>query len=381
MKEIPTPYQVMEELAENISKVYPQKSEKTEGAIQFHLTHGDDKIDCYLKADLHDVMLYEGTIANPTVTLKSTLYHWLDLAAKRLNPAVGVMTGRLKFKGDTSFFSKVMSDSMFDVDVHQYADPVTDFEKNPCNHWKTPKSILVINSSPRARGGYTDFYLKSFLKGLEKSGAEPETIYLRKQKINRCTGCWHCWLSGTGDCIFNGQDDFEEIHEKFENADLIVFAFPLYTDGMPGALKDFFDRAVCRNHPYMVDGLYKTRHPRRRKKQQAAVVFSVCGFIEMENFNAVRSHLRQISHNEHIPIVAEIFRSGGMYLYNNPLLYKKMNEILQALERAGEEVFISGKVSKKNQKIIGQKLGKIADFQKESDYFWFEKIRNNEKTY
>ena len=107
MKEIPTPYQVMEELAENISEAYSKKREKTEGAIQFHLTHGDDKIDCYLKADLHDVMLYEGTIANPTVTLKSTLYHWLDLAAKRLNPAVGVMTGRLKFKGDTYFFQRL----------------------------------------------------------------------------------------------------------------------------------------------------------------------------------------------------------------------------------------------------------------------------------
>ncbi len=134
MKEIPTPYQVMEELAGSISKAYSKKSEKTEGAIQFHLTHGDEKIDCYLQADLRDVMLYEGTIANPTVTLKSTLYHWLDLAAKRLNPVVVVMTDRLKFKGDTSFFSKVMSDSMLDVDVRQYADPATDFEKKPCNH-------------------------------------------------------------------------------------------------------------------------------------------------------------------------------------------------------------------------------------------------------
>ena len=379
MKEILTPYKIMEELAENLCKAYLKKTRKTEGSIQFHLTHEDNKIDCYLKADLNELKLLEGTITHPTVTLNSTLYHWLDLAAKRLHPLFGIMTGKLKFKGDSSFFSKVISDDRFDVE--QYADPVTDFEKKPDQHWKTPKNIFVINSSPRGQKGYTNFYLKSFLKGLEKTGAGIETCYLSEQKINRCTGCWHCWLSGTGDCIFNRKDDFEKIHEKFKKADLIVFAFPLYTDGMPGALKDFFDRSVCGIHPYMLEGIYKTRHPRRCKKQQAAVVFSVCGFIEMENFNAVRDHFRQISHNEHLPIAAEIFCSGAIYLYKNPLLYQKLNETLQALEKAGEEVGANGKVSKKNQKFIDRKIDKISNFRNESNYFWHEKIKNNATEY
>ncbi|MBN2429546.1 MAG: NAD(P)H-dependent oxidoreductase [Deltaproteobacteria bacterium] len=381
MKELVTPYQVMEALATNLGKAYAKKAVKAEGTIQFHLRHEGEKIDCYVKADENELTISPGVTTNPTVALTSTLYHWLDLAAKRLNPIIGVISGKLKFKGDTSFFARILPDDIFNIDISPYADPVTAFEKNPHRHWTPPKNVFVINASPRTREGYTDFFVKAFLKGLESEGARVQTCYLSEQKINRCTGCWHCWLSGTGECIFKEKDDFEKVYAGCQDADLIVFAFPLYCDGVPGALKDFFDRAIAHSHPFMIEGIYKTRHPRRITKPQAAVVFSVCGFIEMENFQAVREHLRKISHNAHLPIVAEIFRSGAIYLHKNPLLYQKLNEVLLALEKAGEDVAKRGKVSRKNLRIITQKIDKASNFQKMSNYFWNEKIQSGENDY
>jgi len=275
MKELVTPYQVMETLAERMDQAYSKKSVKTEGIIQFHLLHEGEKIDCFLKADANELKFSPGVTINPTVTLTSTLYHWLDLAAKRLHPVIGVISGKLKFKGDTSFFARILPDDMFEMDIGPYADPVTPFEKNPHRHWTPPKKAFVINASPRGREGYTDFFLKAFLKGLEKEGAEIRTCYLSEQTINRCTGCWHCWLSLTGDCIFKEEDDFETVYKGCQDADLVVLAFPLYCDGVPGALKDFFDRSISHSYPFMIEGLYKTRHPRRVKKQQAAVVFGL----------------------------------------------------------------------------------------------------------
>jgi len=101
----------------------------------------------------------------------------------------------------------------------------------------------------------------------------------------------------------------------------------------------------------------------------------------MENFHAVQEHLRKISHNAHLPIVAEIFRAGAIYLYNNPLLYQKFTEILQALEKAGEDVARNGKVRSKYLKVITQKIDKASNFQKMANYFWNEKIQHRKNDY
>ncbi len=381
MKEYPKPYEIMELLSENLNKAYLNQTKRFEGIIQFYLTHNDNNIVCHFKITQNGVFFIKGISDSADVTVKASLYNWLDLAAGRLNPVLGVLTRKLKFSGNISFLKNFMGACKFEVNIDDFDDPVTNFEKNPQKYWRKPQKILIINASPRNERRYTYFYLQPFINGLCSGGASCEIIHLYKLKINRCTGCWHCWLSGTGNCIFDGKDDFKEVQQKYEDSDLVVFAFPLYTDGMPSALKDFWERMVSSNYPYMVKGIYKTRHPRRQKKQRAAVIFSISGFMEIENFSAVLSHFKQISHNDHLPIVAEILRPAGMYLYNNPLLYKQLNRIIEALEKAGAEVFEFGKVLKKTQKIISQKIDSIENFRQRSNFFWSEKIKEGEKTY
>ena len=87
MKEVLTPLLVMERMVEKLQQKYPEHEYKEEGIIQFHLTHDHKNIDCYLKSDLTALKFFQGISENPTVTVKSTFYNWLDLDRKitRLN--------------------------------------------------------------------------------------------------------------------------------------------------------------------------------------------------------------------------------------------------------------------------------------------------------
>lgn len=379
MKKVLSPIEVMAELTSYMIDAYSTHEPKIEGAIQFLLEHKGEKTECYLKTDLVEMVFSEGIIENPTVTLQSSLYDWLDLSANRLNPAIGVMKKKLKFIGDTSFFSKVIPETMYDVDVSEYKDPVTDFEREPHKNWQKPSKVLVINASPRGKHGYTYFYLQAFIKGLESAGSEIDTININKSDIKPCRGCWHCWLLGTGECVV--KDDTEMIYEKLQEADLVVYAFPLYADGVPGILKNLIERGTKTMHPYMIEGLRKIRHPRRKVKNQAAVLFSICGFPEMDHFDALRLYFKEWSHNSHMPIVAEILRPACMYLYTNPLNFERLNKVIDAMEKAGEELANDGQVKKKTLEQISQKLGNEEEFKTLSNNFWFRKIKRGSKTY
>ena len=47
--------------------------------------------------------------------------------------------------------------------------------------------VLAINGSMKAKNSCTDKILQPFLTGMQKAGAETETIYLAEKYINHCT--------------------------------------------------------------------------------------------------------------------------------------------------------------------------------------------------
>lgn len=381
MKKLKTPDEIITAVFEPLLEKIKRSSIKDFGTIQFKFTHLDEELGYYLDIQQDNQCFKAGLVQNPRVTVQSSLFTWLAISSNRLNPVLAVVTGKLKIQGDQKYFSKMVSGVNLDIDMTNYADPVTTFEMDPTDSWEKPKKILIINSSPRGKNGYTEFYQSFLIKGFEKHYVKIEQVYLKDLKISGCTGCFNCWLSGSGDCIFDEKDDFRQLQDKYQAFDLIVFAFPLYTDGMPGMLKDFFDRSVCKNHPFMTEGIGKIRHPRRSKVKQAIVVLGISGFIEQEVFTAVNYHFKAVSHNGHFPIISQIYRSGAMYLYNNPLEYQKLLEITDSLIKAGEEIIAYGKIQKKTINIITQKIASKEDFIKNSNYFWNNKINQNEKTY
>ena len=99
------------------------------------------------------------------------------------------------------------------------------------------KNILVISASPRT-GGNSDVLCDEFIKGAQQAGHKAEKIFLRNFKVNYCTGCGvHKWVQ---------KDDMAEIMDKMVNADVIVFATPVYFYTMDAQLKTLIDRTVPR---------------------------------------------------------------------------------------------------------------------------------------
>jgi multimeric flavodoxin WrbA len=210
---------------------------------------------------------------------------------------------------------------------------------------------------------------------MREAGANVEEIYLAKLNIRSCTGCWQCWMRENG-CMFDGKDDFRELFEKVNKADMIVYALPLYVDGMPSMLKNYFDRSVRRIYPYICSDTKKMRHPRRfdNRKNQTMVVLSVCGFHEKMQFKALDTHFKAIAHNFHVPIAETIYRSGAMFLFNNPFFYKLQTEILANMKKAGTELISAGRISRKTKGKFERKIADKKEFIKMTNYFWFDKI-------
>ncbi|MFC2152954.1 NAD(P)H-dependent oxidoreductase [Bacteroidota bacterium] len=380
MKEVLSPIPIMEKMVDKLQQYYPSHNQKAEGVIQFHLIHEDENIDCYIESNFKELKLTEGIYSNPTVTVKSSFYNWLDLAGGKLNPVLGMLTGKLKFIGDTSFFDVLPRKSLNNsLDIPN--DPVTKFEKNPVKHWKKPQKVVILSSSPRGQNGYTDFYLKPFIEGMSKK-TQVELIHLSKYKINSCTGCFSCWMDVPGECVYHDKDDFNQLAEKMFEADLMVYAFPIYADSMPGILKNYFDRSVCRAYPYMIEGMNRVRHPRRYiNGHHSMIVFSICGFFEMRNFKPVHAYFKALAHNRHTPLIAEIYRPTAVGLYGNPFTFKKLNYILKALEQAGEQIVDSGRIKRKTLREITQKVGgKTKDMVKINEW-WNEKKGSKDTNY
>ena len=98
--------------------------------------------------------------------------------------------------------------------------------------------VLIINSSPR-KGGNSETLAASFAKGAEEAGHKVETVYLREKKYGFCKGCLACLK--VGHCVIN--DDAVEIAARMHDADVLVFATPVYYYSVSGQLKTMLDRA------------------------------------------------------------------------------------------------------------------------------------------
>ena len=100
------------------------------------------------------------------------------------------------------------------------------------------KNVLIISSSPR-KDGNSEKLAREFAKGAFESGNTVEIIYLREKSFSFCKGCLSC--QKLNHCIID--DDAVNITEKMHDADIIVFATPVYYYCVSGQLKTILDRS------------------------------------------------------------------------------------------------------------------------------------------
>lgn len=99
------------------------------------------------------------------------------------------------------------------------------------------KKVVVLSTSLRNNSN-SEFLAKSFVEGAKESGNEVEYITLKNKNIRFCTGCLTC--QKTGRCVI--KDDVTNIMDSVLNADVVVWATPIYYYEMSGQMKTLIDR-------------------------------------------------------------------------------------------------------------------------------------------
>lgn len=100
------------------------------------------------------------------------------------------------------------------------------------------KNILVLTGSPR-KNGNSDKLADAFISGAEQSGHKVNKYMVAHKNIKPCIDCKGCYKKGVA-CLLN--DDFNELAPIIENADVIVFATPLYAYSFPSVLNTALDK-------------------------------------------------------------------------------------------------------------------------------------------
>ncbi|WP_296795224.1 flavodoxin family protein [uncultured Methanobrevibacter sp.] len=100
------------------------------------------------------------------------------------------------------------------------------------------KKVVVISSSPR-KGGNSDTLCDEFVKGAIDGGNEAVKYFLEDIEFGSCKACMAC-KTPERECF--QEDEISIILDDMMDADVIVYATPIYYFSMTGTLKSFFDR-------------------------------------------------------------------------------------------------------------------------------------------
>ena len=103
--------------------------------------------------------------------------------------------------------------------------------------------VLIINGSPRI-GGNTSIALDEMVKVFEQEAVETEVVQIGNKDIRGCIACRYCFEKGK--CVFN--DTVNELAPKFEAADALVVASPVYYASANATLIACLDRLFYRTH-------------------------------------------------------------------------------------------------------------------------------------
>lgn len=215
--------------------------------------------------------------------------------------------------------------------------------------------VLAFNASPRMEKGNTALLLKPFLEGLKEEGCEVEVFNMSGLRVKPCLGDKACWTKTPGKCIQD--DDVKMLLPRIQEADIIVFAAPVYMDGMPATLKNLFDRLLPMMEPYFEIRDEDCRHPRRHPyKNSKVVLVSNCGFWSVDNFKPFVMHMQAICKNMCWEFAGALLRPHGEelgYFFRKGI---SVQDIFDAAKNAGRELVRTGKMGEDDLNKVSREL-------------------------
>lgn len=100
------------------------------------------------------------------------------------------------------------------------------------------RKIVVLSGSPR-RNGNSEKLADAFIRGAESAGHQVKKMSVIDYPVKGCLGCDYC-MRNNGECI--QKDGMQAIFEELYQADMVVFATPVYYWNMTSQLKAVVDR-------------------------------------------------------------------------------------------------------------------------------------------
>jgi multimeric flavodoxin WrbA len=216
--------------------------------------------------------------------------------------------------------------------------------------------VLAFNSSPSKDKGNTALILNPFLEGMKEAGADVELFYTKDLNINPCQGKFTCWLKTPGQCF--QKDDMQMLYPKML-ADVIVYASPVYVDGINGPMKNLIDRCIPMAEPFIELRDGHCRHPLRDKtvtKPGKVVLVSTCGFWEMDNFDPAIFHMKAACKNMNRTFAGALVRPNAHSFQTMLAMGGPVKDIVEAAREAGRQLAKDGKMSDDTLKIISREL-------------------------
>ena len=101
-------------------------------------------------------------------------------------------------------------------------------------------NVIVLHGSPRKHGN-SDTLAESFVHGVQiEKNVKITHFYLNELDIKACQGCLKCKTSIDHRCVII--DDMQGIYTGYAEADIVVWASPMYWGYLTAQMKTVLDR-------------------------------------------------------------------------------------------------------------------------------------------
>ncbi len=237
--------------------------------------------------------------------------------------------------------------------------------------------VIVINAAPRMEKGNTQMMLTPFLVGMRSEGANIDVAFLGRKNIKSCTGCFSCYATTPGVCV--QADDFPLLAERIHVADMMLFATPVYLDGMTGLGKVFIDRLVQFLDPHFTDRGEGLIHPLRRAFPDKLALLSVCGYPGLHNFDPLVLHMERIAGNLHAALTGKLLRPAVFSCLMTSKYPERIKEIMDATREAGEELVRHGRISEAAMHAAAADICSVEELKQTANAYWDRELNRPDK--
>ncbi len=352
-----------------------EKAVGVDSLIQFFLT-GDEPTEGHLEIKDLKCTFTDGIHPNPKTTIHADSKLWLGISNNYISGSKALMNNEYQVEGDAGILLKLSTMFAPSKKEEKKTKPMIQNKVDKYSKTFEPgkfKKIVVFDGGPRgAKYSKTSFMVRNFIEGAEEAGATAEYFKLKDYDIHTCSGCYHCWTKTPGECIY--KDDMTMLRKKYREADLIVFASPLYVYNVTGLFKTFMDRIIPVLKPYMlIDEQGFIKHPDRYPElgDQGFVVFSAGGFPDVaHNFDGLTSMFQMLNdHTDNLHMVGEFYLPAAEFIVQ-PVYRDRKIAIQVACKQAGTQIVSQGKIDPKLMHQVSDPGFSAEVFQEQSDGFW-----------